>query len=78
MEIYDEIRVFRQHPEELISMVSEMIATLDHNTIMFMVDEMKAERKKLEADREKLEAELGEKNAEIASLRRKLEENGIV
>lgn len=52
-------------------MVSEMIATLDHNTIMFMVDEMKAERKKLEA-------ELGEKNAEIASLRRKLEENGII
>lgn len=82
MEIYDEIREFRNNPEELVSMVSEMIATLDHNTIMFMVDEWKAEIEELKAEKDAKIAEkdavIEQKDAEIAELKRKLEDNGIV
>ncbi|MGN0318575.1 MAG: hypothetical protein ACI4E1_11665 [Lachnospira sp.] len=48
-------------------MVSEMIRELDHNTIMYMIDEFKLEL-------EQKDAELEQKDAEIERLRKLLEE----
>lgn len=72
--IYGEIAKFRQSPEGMVDMVSEMIETLDHNTILYMVDEMKEEiRRKDDTIREKDDA-IREKDAIIAELMSKIKE----
>ncbi|MGN0318406.1 MAG: PD-(D/E)XK nuclease family transposase [Lachnospira sp.] len=68
IELYKEIAVFRQDPERLMNMVSEMIRELDHNTIMYMIDEFK-----LEIEQQK--AELKQKNAELEQQKTELEHN---
>lgn len=36
---YKDISMFRTNPKELITMYSEALAILDHNTILYMIDE---------------------------------------
>ncbi len=57
-EIFEEIAMLRQKPEEVLGMFSEALRILDQNTIKYMIDE-------LEKDLEEKEAVLREKAAEI-------------
>ncbi len=41
--LYRDIMEFRRHPKELMTMFSEALAIMDHNTELYMIDEMKKE-----------------------------------
>ncbi len=64
---YQDIVEFRRKPKELLSMYSEVLAMMDHNTELYMIDEMKKEI-------EVCKAELTELNSEIEKQRKTLAE----
>lgn len=72
-EIYQEIMAFRNNPEEMINMASEMIRTLDHNTIMYMIDELNIKIEEQSAALDKKDAALEEKDATISALQAEIE-----
>ena len=59
-EIYTEIAMLRQRPEEVLGMFSEALRILDENTAKLMIEEL---QKRVE-----------EKDAEIEALKRQLQE----
>ena len=72
---YQDIVEFRRHPKELMTMFSEALYMLDHNTELYMIDEMKkqlAEQKKALAEKENALAEkdriIAEKDTKIKEL----------
>ncbi len=85
-EIYEEIATYRQKPEEVFGMYSEMIRELDRNSMQCILDEQKeeieknkvviaegrAEIEKSKAEIEKSRAEIEKNKAEIESLRAQL------
>ena len=80
-EYYKDIVEFRTKPKELISMYSEALAILDHNTELYMISELQNTVKELkdavaltEADLAEKTAILSEKNSTIAALQKELEE----
>lgn len=64
-EIYQEIAALRTKPEEVLHMWSEVLITLDQNSLKYMVDELKDE-----VEHQKLA--LQQKDDEINSLKRQL------
>lgn len=64
---------FRNNPEEMINMASEMIRTLDHNTIMYMIDELNIKIEEQSAALEEKDAALEEKDATISALQAEIE-----
>ncbi len=78
-EIYQEITMLRTRPGEVLGMYSEMIRTLDHNTLKFIVEELQQkveeEQAAREAERMAKEAERAEKEAERAAKEKALAEN---
>ena len=60
---YRDIIEFRRNPKELIFMYSEALAILDHNTIVYMVDQ---QRKEIEDLKEKMSALAAEKDSALA------------
>lgn len=64
---YRDIVEFRRHPKELMTMYSEALAILDHNTELYMIDELEKENKALKAA---LEAALAEKDNALAEISR--------
>ena len=71
-EIYAEIAMLRQKPEEVLGMYSEALRILDQNTVKYMIDEMKKELADQSALIETLKTEketaLQEKDSVIQSL----------
>lgn len=86
-EIYREIAMLRQQPEEVLGMFSEALKILDQNTIKYMIEELQKELDEKdallgakeaaiqEAEKAKKAAieEAKEKEDEIAELKRQLE-----
>ena len=81
-EIYKDIAEFRKDPKELIGMFSEALKIMDHNTELFMIDEMKGEinalkeqlntqKQELQQKEEEHQRELRKKDEEIRMLREK-------
>ena len=71
-EIYKEIAMLRQKPEEVLHMFSEALRIMDRNTVKYMVEE---QQKELEEQRKELEEQrkqLSEKDQEIHMLREQL------
>ena len=71
-EIYKEIAMLRQKPEEVLHMFSEALRIMDRNTVKYMVEE---QQKELEEQRKELEEQrkqLSEKDQEIRMLREQL------
>ena len=58
--IYHEISEFRKEPKEAISMYSEALSVLDHNTELYMIEEKRQEIKALQQEKQAL---LNEKQA---------------
>ena len=84
-EIYEEMAMLRQNPEEVLGMFSEALRILDRNTVKYMIEdlqkEVEEEKKRTEEERKKADAVIEEKNrllekqnAEIEELRRQLKQ----
>lgn len=78
-EIYEEIAMLRQRPEEVLGMFSEALRILDQNTLKYMIEELQKEQREQKEQQKKLEAVIEEKDAkleakdnEIADLKRLL------
>lgn len=81
-EIYEEIATFRQKPEEVFGMYSEMIRELDRNSMQCILDEQKEEIEKNKivieegrAEIEKSKAEIEKSKAEIEKSKAEIERN---
>lgn len=61
LEYYQDLVSFRRQPKELITMFSEALRVMDHNTEVYMVEQLQKKQAELEAQNAELEA----KNAAI-------------
>ena len=87
-EIYGEIAMLRQRPEEVLGMFSEALKILDQNTVKYMIEELQkkveerdavidkkdAVIKTITAERDNKINALAEKDAEIEALKKQLEQ----
>ena len=69
-EIYQDIAHFRADPREVASMFSEALRELDHNTEIYMIEEVRKERDAIRDERDA-------KQKKIERLEALLKENGI-
>ena len=67
-EIYEEIAMLRQRPEEVLGMFSEALRILDQNTLKYMIEELQKEMKE---QKEQLETAIEEKDAFFVELAKK-------
>ena len=67
-EVYEEIAMLRQRPEEVLGMFSEALRMLDENTLKYMIEEL---QKEVEEKEGMLEAAVGEKESILAQLAQK-------
>ena len=73
-EIYKEIAMLRQRPEEVLHMFSEALRIMDRNTVKYMVEE---QQKELEEKQRKIndqQEQLGEKQRQIDDQQKQLGE----
>lgn len=63
LEYYQDLVSFRQQPKELITMFSEALRVMDHNTEVYMVEQLQKKQAELETKNEKLKQEMKELNA---------------
>lgn len=64
-EIYQEIAMLRQKPEEVLGMYSEALRILDQNTIKYMIDELQKDLKEKNIELEEKNIALKEKNTAL-------------
>ena len=55
----------RSFEPSLMNMYSKLLSELDKNTVVYMIDELKAEIDSQKAELDKKDAELGKKDAEL-------------
>ncbi len=67
-ELYREINEFRYHPEEAVRMFSDALKIMDRNTVWYMIDEEKQERKEAEKRANTAERRVAEQQQEIEKL----------
>ena len=73
-EIYQEIAMLRQRPEEVLEMWSDALRILDENSMKFYVEELEEKVRQLTKEKdEQLLQVTKEKDAEIAALKKQLE-----
>ncbi len=72
---YKDITEFRRHPKELITMFSEALAIMDHNTELYMIDEMRKEKELLNEEKELLRKGNDELRKGNDKLRKELDQN---
>jgi hypothetical protein len=77
-EIYEEMSMLRQNPEEVLWMYSEALRILDENTMKYFIEEQQeiikqkdVELKKQDAELEKMQAMIEQLSAEIEELKSK-------
>lgn len=64
-ELYREINEFRYHPEEAVRMFSDALRIMDRNTVWYMIDEEKQERKEAEKRAETAEKKVSQQQQEL-------------
>ncbi|MBQ9610336.1 MAG: hypothetical protein IJV15_12960, partial [Lachnospiraceae bacterium] len=64
-ELYEDIYDMCLNTEGLINMYSKELAELDHNTVIYMIDELKAEVDSQKAELDNKQAEIDSQKAEI-------------
>ena len=72
--IYREIEEFRKKPEELVRMFSEALSIMDHNTELYMIEEMRKKSEVMRKETEEMRKETEEmrKEAEKAHMETEL------
>ena len=75
-DIYKDIAEFRKDPKELIGMFSEALKILDHNTELFMIDEMKADNESLKKDIKKKDDVIRQQGEEIRQRDEEIRQQG--
>lgn len=73
-EIYEEIAMLRQKPEEVLGMYSEALRILDQNTLKYMIEELQKEVEEKDAALREKDSALRlmeEKNEELMALLKK-------
>ena len=73
-EYYKDIVAFRKKPKELISMYSEALAILDHNTELYMINELQNTVKEKDSIIAQKNTTIAEKDAIITTLQKQLED----
>ncbi len=73
-EIYEEIAMLRQKPEEVLGMFSEALKILDQNTVTYMIEELEKELEMKAAVIEEKDAKLEEKDAKLEEKDARLKE----
>ena len=73
-DLYQDIYEMCLNTERLMSMYSEILSELDRNTVVYMIDELKAEIDKKDAEIDKKDAKIDSQNAEIERLKKLLKE----
>ena len=71
-EIYEEIAMLRQKPEEVLHMFSEALRIMDRNTVRYMVEEQQKELEEKQKKIDEQQEQLLEKDQEIRMLREQL------
>ncbi len=64
-DLYTDIYEMCLNTERLMNMYSKLLSELDKNTVVYMIDELKAEIDSQKAELDKKDAELGKKDAEL-------------
>ena len=64
-DLYREINEFRYHPEEAVRMFSDALRIMDRNTVWYMIDEEKQERKEAEKRAETAEKKVSQQQQEL-------------
>ena len=64
--LYEDIVKFRYQPKELIVMYSDALKIMDENTVIYMVDEMKAEIARKDEELSQKESEITRKDEELS------------
>ncbi len=73
-DLYEDIYKMCLNTERLMSMYSEILSELDRNTVVYMIDELKAKVDSQKAEIDNQKAEIKQKDAEIERLKKLLEE----
>lgn len=71
LEYYQDLVAFRQQPKELITMFSKALRVMDHNTEVYMVEQLQKKHAELENKNEKLKQEMEELNAKNTEIEAK-------
>ena len=71
-EIYEEIAMLRQKPEEVLHMFSEALRIMDRNTVRYMVEDQQKELEEKQKKIDEQQEQLLEKDQEIRMLREQL------
>ena len=71
-EIYEEIAMLRQKPEEVLHMFSEALRIMDRNTVRYMVEEQQKELEEKQKKIDEQQEQLLEKDQEIRMLKEQL------
>ncbi len=72
-EIYREIAMLRHKPEEVLGMFSEALRILEHNTMVYLVEQQQKELEEKDAVISEKDAALNEKDALINKLKAELD-----
>lgn len=64
-EVYEEIAMLRQRPEEVLGMFSEALRMLDENTVKFMIEELQKKVEEKDTEISKRDAEINMRDAVI-------------
>ena len=75
-EIYEEMAMLRQRPEEVLEMFSEALRILDENTVKYMIEELQKKVEEKDAVINEQCIAMDRINAENEALKRQLEELG--
>ncbi|MBQ9278916.1 MAG: hypothetical protein IJ224_09830, partial [Lachnospiraceae bacterium] len=68
-DLYADIYEMCLNTERLMDMYSKLLSELDRNTVVYMIDELKAEIDSQKAELDKKDAELDKQKAEIERLK---------
>ncbi|MBQ9278028.1 MAG: hypothetical protein IJ224_05265 [Lachnospiraceae bacterium] len=74
-DLYADIYEMCLNTERLMDMYSKLLSELDRNTVVYMIDELKAEIDSQKAEIDSQKAEIDKKDALIAQLKKQLKDN---
>lgn len=72
--IYEEIMAFRKRPEELMMLFSEALQIMDHNTELYMIDQMRQEADQMRQENDQMRQENDQIKQKVVQLQKEIEQ----